>query len=595
MSARDRTPMPRVARRRVLHALAALGVLGLIAALHGRSLGYGWFMDDYAHQQQLRACDGSLRGLTEACRLELNGGIIELWWLPECTLRFFRPISFAWMKLLYEWSGWSPLAQHVACLGWHALACVLLTALLIRLGLGRGLAWAVAALFAVHPGHVATVQWIAAQTELMVTVFMLVALLAYVRMRGWDSTSPGGWGWAALVLLAFLLALGCRENAVMLPFVLLVSELGLRWTTSSGGVRNPVERADRKSRSALVAGVWVSLGAALVGYLVLRGSLLGGINVPPRPYIVSPSEPDFFRFVLDKTCYYLLGEFLLAPVVPIGGLAYLRERPLLFYGSAALLLAVLLIGWWRWRRRPAGWLGPACLFGFMAPVLPAFESPHHLYLPGVGWTVMAGLLLSELRGGAERVIRWRRALSKLVMVGSLATFGLLTYLFGRTFDAAQRVEDRVVAEVVDDAGALRPGDTLYFANLPMIAHYVRLAVEQRTGLTGLRAVALTWSPQLLGLSGAMQLDRPEPGVWELRVRGQRYFSGPARRLIAEAGHGLELMPGTAVDARDLHVEVIDADDAGVSTLRFRRTGLIDDGHAHFYWGSRVRWAQPLEP
>ena len=49
------------------------------------------------------------------------------------------------------------------------------------------------------------------------------------------------------------------------------------------------------------------------------------------------------------------------------------------------------------------WLG-----GFLLPVLPAFESPHHLYLPGVGWAVAAGLLavlsLMRLPGSGMRVV-----------------------------------------------------------------------------------------------------------------------------------------------------------------------------------------------
>ncbi len=582
-----------------LHVAAVLAIVLLILLLHGRSLGYGWFMDDYAHQQQLRESDWSLRGLTEACRLELNGGIIDLWWLPECTLRFFRPLSFAWMKLLYELSGWSALAQHVACLGWHALASALVATLLMRLSVSTGVAWSVAALFAIHPGHVATVEWIAAQTELMVTVLTLLALLAYVRLRGWERNNgtATGWGWALLVLAAFALALGCRENAVMLPFVLLGVEAGLAWVSRRDPQRASANGASPVKRPAALVVLWVGLPIVLGGYLLLRSHLLGGASLPPRPYVVSPAEPDFARFVLDKAGYYLLGEFLLAPIVPIGGLAYLRERPMLLYGASALLLALLLVGWWRARRRALGWLAPACLLGYMAPVLPAFESPHHLYLPGVGWAMFAGLLLDELRGAAAsgHVLRLRRGAADLITVSSLAVFALLTYFFSRAFDTAQQVEDRVVAEVIEAEPSLRSGDTLYFANLPMIAHYVRLAVEQRSGVHGLRVAALTWSPQLLGLSGAMQLDRRDATTLELRITDERYFAGPAQRLIYEAGRGRRLEAGGAIETPDFRVEVLESDERGVGALRFRFQRPFDGAAGRLYWGSRVRWAQPLDP
>ena len=101
---------------------AVIGLAALIFVLHGRAVTYGLFMDDYAHYRQLGECGWSLGELTRACQLELVGGVIELWWMPECTLRFFRPLAFGIMKLTYTLSGWSPAAMHVASLTWHLAA-----------------------------------------------------------------------------------------------------------------------------------------------------------------------------------------------------------------------------------------------------------------------------------------------------------------------------------------------------------------------------------------------------------------------------------------------------------------------------------------
>src|SRR5690606_19138750 len=107
----------RPGRDAIVPVAAVAGLALVIALLHGGSLGYGLYLDDWAHFRQLRAADWSLGGLVDACRLELVGGAIEMWWLPETTLRFFRPVAFGLMKLVYTLSGWSPVAAHAASLG----------------------------------------------------------------------------------------------------------------------------------------------------------------------------------------------------------------------------------------------------------------------------------------------------------------------------------------------------------------------------------------------------------------------------------------------------------------------------------------------
>jgi hypothetical protein len=559
--------------------------------MDGRAVTYGLFMDDYAHYRQLRDCGWSLDELTRTCHLELIGGVIELWWMPECTLRFFRPVAFGIMKLTYTLSGWSPLAMHVASLTWHLVACALLMLLLRRLGTRRQLAWGVAALFAIHPAHVATVQWIASQTELIVTALLLGALLCWAEFRGWPSgravvnpEQPSRvrrpWGWACAVL--FALALGCRENAIMFPLVVLA-------------VEPLVQRRHWRAALPLFAVFGITIGA----YLAMRWYYLGGVALPPRPYVVPPTDPDFFRYVLDKACYYLLGEFLLVPCVPIGGLAYFRERPLAFYGLALLIAVVLAALFVRNRRRTAAPLGLACLLGFMVPVLPAFESPHHLYLPGIGWAIVAALLLQGIspNGGEleKRSAKLRRAAAGLVIIGSGLVFGVTTHLFGLALDTAQAVEDRVADEIATAPRPVEDGDTLYIANLPVIAHYVKLAVEERTGARNLRVVALTWSPRLLGMATPSELTPIDARTIEVRVADDRYFSGPLRLLIEQASGGESPVALQPARHENFTVEVLEADDRGVSAMRFTFDHPLAQTGVHLFWGSRTLWAYQLSP
>jgi hypothetical protein len=609
--------------RAALQTGAAIGLLAaLILIIDGGSLNNGLFMDDYAHFQQLQESDWSLAGLTNACRLELVGGVLDLWFLPDCTLRFFRPLAFGTMKLLYTLGNWNPVVLHAASLSWHLLACTLLMFLLRRLGAARWLAWGVAALFAVHPGLLTTIHWIACQTELMVTASLLGAMLCYLRFRGWSKEERSLAGraryiWAAGCLALFLVALGCRENAIMFPLVVLPVEL-LLWR--------------RRTREMLL--FYAILCAVSLAYLALRASYLSGAALPPKPYVYTPSDPGFARYIFDKVCYYLLGEFMLAPIVPFGGEHYLRERPLMFYGLAAVVLALLVVVSLRFSRRKPGLVGVAWLLFFMGPVLPSFASPHHLYLPAVGWAIATMLILrgiggaaaegsvgppwppsgdmelawrakesevcGTVKGGAAHyALRWRQGImwASLFLLGG--AFITLSITFRLPLDAAQRVEDQVATEVASYAGQMHDGDALYVANLPIIAHYVRLAVEYRTGLRDLHVCGLTWAPRVLGL---VDTDLDSEITWvddrtiEVRLGGDRYFGGPLGRLVSEAsGHAVPAQTAQSAARSGFRAQVLEGDADGVQALRFTFERPLSDPHVHLFWGSPIRWAARLDP
>lgn len=569
--------------------LPTLALAAVIYAVHGESLEFQLFMDDYAHFRQLQECDWSFVDLTQACRLELIGSTAQLWWLPDCTLRFFRPVAFGLMKLTYAVSGWSPTVMHAASLVWHLVASGLLLALLRRCGASLWLAWAVAALFAIHPGHVATVQWIACQTELMVTVFLLGATLCFGRFRGWPGfagadgppTGPGV-GWAVGSAVLFAAALGCRENAVMFPFIVAACE--------------PVARRTRR-RAALW--LYAVFGLLIVAYTVVRWQTLGGAALPPRPYVMPANDPGFVRYIFDKTCYYLLGEFLMVPCVPLVGVAYLRVHPLVFYGATAGAGLFLVGVATRFFRRPPGLLGPAWLVGFLLPVLPVFEAPHHLYLPGVGWAVALMLVLRGLGAAAPTAARWvrygRSAAMWTVVLAIAGLFLRAATWAGMALRAANDVERTLCEELAATPHGLQDGDTLYVANLPLIGHYARLGVEAQTGRRGLRVIPLTWSPRILGLATPAELTWVADQTVVVRVAGDRYFAGAFGRIVAEfTGAPVP----NEVDCRatcGFRVTVLERDAEGIKALRFDFDRPPYEGGRHLFWSSRARLACEVFP
>ena len=523
------------------------------------------------------------------------------------TLRFFRPVAFGLMKLTYVAAAWQPTWLHAASLGWHLLACLLLLALLRRLGSTPFQAWVIVALFAVHPAHLATVQWIACQTELMVTVFLLGATLCFAHFRCWpgfgrttaDGQHARPWPWAAGAVTLFALALGCRENAVMLPLVLLAVEPVLRRSAPTTVSLQPA------ARRAAVIGLFLALGAVTAGYAVLRVCVLGGYAVPPRPYVFPPSDPGFWRFVFDKALYYLLGNYFAVPCVPIAGLPVCREHPLLFYAAAGAALVLVAGCFWRFRTEPAGWLAPAWLFGFMVPLLPVFASPHHLYLPGIGWALNAALLLrlaagahadhpsSSTPAGPIRSSRLRAGVTWtcVALVGAL--FLTWTYYSSLVLETGVRVEACLADDIAASAPALQDGDSVYVANIPVVAHYLRLALEERTGRRNLRIVPLMWAPRLLGPATATELTQVDAHTFDVHIAGDRYFAGPLGTLIREAtGDEIPDSVDRSVDL-GVAVQVLARDTGGISGLRFRFKRALSDPQLHLFWSSRASWASEL--
>lgn len=175
-------------------------------------------------------------------------------------------------------------------------------------------------------------------------------------------------------------------------------------------------------------------------------------------------------------------------------------------------------------------------------------------------------------------------------------FGTLTYFYGLALDTAERVEDRLVDEVVSAPRPLRDGDTMYFVNLPIVGHYVRLAVERETGLRGLRAVALTWSPRVLGVVAPAELEWTGPAKLEARIVDDRWFAGPFGRTVAQVtGRDRPIDFDRPLHKDGVTIELLSADEAGIAGLRFVFDQPPGLGGAHVFFGSMQRWAYQSLP
>jgi hypothetical protein len=125
---------------------------------------------------------------------------------------FFRPVGFFFYFLNFKWAHWDAFRWHCWNLGVHALNCLLVYVLSIELGFSVFAAAFAGAVFAVHGSRVEPVCWTDAQFDLLVTFFVLSALLCFARY----ARQPR-WRWLTAGFISCAPAFGAKETGFCLP------------------------------------------------------------------------------------------------------------------------------------------------------------------------------------------------------------------------------------------------------------------------------------------------------------------------------------------------------------------------------------------
>ncbi len=191
----------------------------------------------------------------------------ELWWhqISEplfVSRNYFRPLPLAAFAFEARLGGLNAFVFHFVNVLVHA-ANTTLVVLLARAVIPTWGAPAVAGLlFAVHPALVENVAWISDRFDLMMALFILLALVCEQRIRQPTLRASG-------VGVLFLLALLCKETAVVLLVLLPLWQAMQRATQTPWRQWLPVLRANGDHK------VWVALLLALLAYLALRYLALG--------------------------------------------------------------------------------------------------------------------------------------------------------------------------------------------------------------------------------------------------------------------------------------------------------------------------------
>jgi len=194
------TALAEPSRARALAGTAALVLMPLIAYVPAYRALYVWDDDFY---------------LTQNPVVRSPSGLADSWLHPTANPQYYPLVFTAFWVESRLW-GLDPVGFHVVNVLLHAASTVVLWRILRRLGLPG--AWLAAAIFALHPVNVESVAWITERKNVLSGLFYLLALSAYLRFEPLDVASPvRRWGWYAVSLACFALALTAKTVTCSLP------------------------------------------------------------------------------------------------------------------------------------------------------------------------------------------------------------------------------------------------------------------------------------------------------------------------------------------------------------------------------------------
>jgi hypothetical protein len=353
----------------------------------------------------------------------------------------YRPITSLSYALNWRVGNGDPFVFHLFNVGAHVVTVLLLLSTLLALGAPSGAAGVAALLFAVHPVHVEAVANIVGRGDVLMALFCLLGVRLHLSQR------IGPLARALGVSLAYLLAVGAKENGYILPVLILLVE-ALR-------VRPPAQAGSLLRR---LIGTWPTLAAmsvAFLAYLVARRSVLGSIaHLDVAAYIAI--LPDWLRITTAVANLWVVARLLFLPsdlswhygpaVLMPAGLDSLR-----FWAGLATLVAAILITVGSRRLGPArrwvllglGWIAASfILLSNLVLPMPTWLAERTLYLPTAGGAMLVAGALSALdaRGLA---VRHRTILA----VAAFLTIGGAVQCW--QYSKAWRTTDTLYADLVE--------------------------------------------------------------------------------------------------------------------------------------------------
>lgn len=359
---------------------------------------------------------------TESRAVRAWSGLWSIWFSPADIERegHYWPITYTSFWLEHKLWDITPFGTHLVNLLLYMFSVLLLWRLLRCLGVPG--AWAVAAVFAVHPMHVDSVAWAIGRKDLLSGLFYMASALCWIRSVVGVDNGPGrssgstviphpGFYLAALGL--FAAAMLSKSAAVTLPVAFAI---WLWW----------------KNARVTWTDVWRIAPFFLLALCIAVADLSYYKSTRELSFDYEPIER---MLIAAHALWFYVGNLLwptdLAVIYPLWDIDL--GDPLAWgYLIAALALGALL--WFGRHRLGRGPLAGAVFFAVtLSPVLGfvdfshmrlSFVADRYAYLAGIG---VIAVVVGGAAQGAARLPDLARMGVSVVLIAVLAVFGSLTW------------------------------------------------------------------------------------------------------------------------------------------------------------------------
>ena len=292
---------------------------------------------------------------------------------------YYRPLMTLGYLFCYQVLG--PLAYgfHLANVVLNAGVVCLVFLVTERIFRDRTLGFVAAVIFALHPIHSESVDWIAAVTDLQLAFFYLLAFWFFLRVA-----KPGGKrsGLAELgMVLSFALALLAKEPAATLPFLATFYEHFLRDDRALTSLGQKLSR-------------YFTLWLLDIAYLLFRIRIFGGLAPVLQMSQISRREAFYSSFAL-------VAQYVWKLIWPVNLCAFYAFHKCVALSDPRVLAGFFVLGLclvafaYSWRRERLVSFGLLWFFLNIAPVLNArwlganVFTERYLYLPSLGFCWIA--------------------------------------------------------------------------------------------------------------------------------------------------------------------------------------------------------------
>lgn len=291
---------------------------------------------------------------------------------------YYRPLQMVTYRLTAAWFGFDPHAFHLLSLLFAIAGSLAAFCVLLKLTRNAGVAFAGAALFALHPMHAEAVDWISALSELGCAAFFLLAFGLFLSAREERESTENRSDvlYLTFSLVSFAAALLWKETAAVLPLLVAVYVLCVEKSSVPDRLR---------SAAKLSLPYWVVLAA----YLALRFRVLGFVATSQRNWALTPLQAVITALTLLMRYWWKL-------IIPVPLNAYYVFSPVRSLASAQasgaiLFLIILCVAvWLAFRRNSLAAFAVIWVVVTLLPVMNVYAlgrnafTERYLYLPAIG-------------------------------------------------------------------------------------------------------------------------------------------------------------------------------------------------------------------